>query len=131
MWLLAHEQGEFIYIPERLAIHRSGSALELAEKYRGGIQTLRRLVRERYGSRANGLIRDSQYFISALYIAGAMNLTDEGDLAGAVSAWLAAAKYRPSMLLEPAMLSRLCDGRNLRRLVKGIGLAVTRARLSL
>jgi glycosyltransferase involved in cell wall biosynthesis len=126
LWLLAHEQGEFVYIAERLAIHRSAPALELAEKYKGGVKIFLRLVRARYGSSADGLIRDTLHFMSAMYIAGAMKLTDEGDVRGAVSAWMAAARYRPSMLLDPAILSRLFDGRNLRRLAKGIGLAVAR-----
>ncbi|MDO8431593.1 MAG: glycosyltransferase family A protein [Candidatus Binatus sp.] len=126
MWLLAREQGEFIYIAERLAIHRSGSALQLAEKYRAGIPIFKRLVRARYGSRADGLIRDTHHFMSAMYIGGAMNLLDEGEIRDALAAWLKAARYRPAMLFDASMLARLFVARNLRRLAKGIGLAVTR-----
>jgi hypothetical protein len=126
LWLLAREQGEFVYIAERLALHRNASALALAQKYEPGFLIFHRLVRARYGSRADGLIRDGRHFLSASYIAGAMNLMDEGDLRGALSAWMSAARHRPAMLLDQSMLSRLFVTRNLRRLVKGIGIAVTR-----
>ncbi len=126
LWLLAREQGEFIYIGERLALHRNASALVLAQKYRPGFRIFHRLVHARYGSRADGLIRDCRHFLSALYIAGAMNLMDEGDMPGALSAWMSAARQRPAMLLDHSMLSRFFVARNLRRLAKGIGIAVTR-----
>ena len=126
LWLLAREQGEFIYIAEQLALHRNASALVLAKKYQPGFRIFHRLVRARYGSQADGLIRDGRHFLSALYIAGAMNLMDEGDMRGALSAWMSATRHRPAMLLDHSMLSRFFVARNLRRLVKGIGIAVTR-----
>ena len=126
LWLLAREQGEFIYVAERLALHRSASALVLAQKYEPGFLIFHQLVRARYGWRADGLIRDGRYFLSALYIAGAMSLMDEGDMRGALAAWMNAARHRPAMLLDRSMLSRVFVARNLRRLMKGIGIAVTR-----
>ncbi len=46
LWLLAREQGEFIYIGERLALHRNASALVLAQKYRPGFRIFHRLHAE-------------------------------------------------------------------------------------
>ena len=126
MWLLAREQGEFIYIPERLAIHRNTPKAELAWKYQAGSRVFRRLVRERYGHRAERLLRSTEQYMSALFVASAMSLMDNGDLVGALAAWIQAVRYRQSVLLDRSITSRVFVARNLRRLARGLATAATR-----
>jgi glycosyltransferase involved in cell wall biosynthesis len=126
MWMIAREQGEFIYIPERLASHLGTHIAKFAWKYQAGGEVFKRLVRARYGRRAQGLLRWQKRFMSTLFVASAMSLMDRGDLSGSVSAWFQSVRYRPAILFDPWMISRVLVPQNLRRLARGLATAATR-----
>jgi hypothetical protein len=64
LWILMREQGEFTYIPAKLVIYQTTSAVERMEKYWPGFETFSRLVRCRYGTQGDPLIdsMSSAYF---------------------------------------------------------------------
>lgn len=126
LWLLAREQGEFVYLPERLATHRTVGALELARKYERGGDIFVRLIRARYGARADALVRDSRCYLSALWLSGALALLDDGDILAAAAAWIRAIRHRPALILDPAIVSRFAAPRNFRRLARGLTAAARR-----
>ncbi len=126
MWMMAREQGEFIYIPERLASHFGTPIAKLAWKYQAGGRVFRRLVNARYGRRADRLLLWQKRFMSALFIASAMSLMDRGEIRGCLSAWFQSVRYRPAILFDPSTISRVLVPQNLRRLARGLATAVTR-----
>jgi len=126
MWLMAREQGEFIYIAERLALHFGTPIAELAWKYQAGGQVFERVVHARYGRRAERLLRWNKRYMSALFVASAMSLIDKGDVGRSLSAWIQSVRYRPAILFDPSIVSRLLVPQNLRRLARGLATAFTR-----
>lgn len=126
MWMIAREHGEFIYIPERLAVHLGTPAAELAWKYRDGGKVFKRLVSARYGLRAERLLRWQKRFMSTLFVASAMSLMERGDLRRSVSAWSQSVRYRPAILFDPSVICRLLLPENLRRLARSLANASKR-----
>jgi glycosyltransferase involved in cell wall biosynthesis len=95
MWLVMREQGEFIYVPQRLVRYRTTPPNERMMKYAKGYQIFGRLVSERYGEAGQRLIRESSNaFVSAWGYAGLVALRD-GDKLRARRAFACAMHYGP------------------------------------
>jgi hypothetical protein len=95
MWLVMREQGDFIYVPQRLVRYRTTPPNERMMKYAKGYQIFGRLVSERYGEAGQRLIRESSNaFVSAWGYAGLVALR-EGDKLRARRAFACAMHYGP------------------------------------
>ena len=120
MWLVLSEFGPFEYIPEPLMIHRSGASRTVIEKYEAGRQTFVRLVRSRYGNAAEGCIRESREYFAHMFLAGALEELDRGNLARAVYLLCRVVYYRPFFFFDPKLARKLLSARNAKRLVTGL-----------
>jgi glycosyltransferase involved in cell wall biosynthesis len=118
LWLLAREQGEFAYVPEPLVVYRHKSSMLTVEKYERGRQIFVRLVRNRYGSPANPLIRSINHFFGGVLLARALAQIDAGDYRGALYSWSRAVRLIPLYMLRPHTLSRAFQARNVGRIGK-------------
>jgi glycosyltransferase involved in cell wall biosynthesis len=120
LFLVAREQGEFAYVPERLVHYRYESPGVRMEKYRRYREVFIRRVRERYGDAARGLIRGTRRaYASALGYEGLIAIRT-GDLRTARSYFARALRERPLDLktamrfartLLPLRLARALSGR--------------------
>lgn len=118
MWLRVREEAEFVYVAEPLVIYRQADLVTKTEKYEPGRLELRRLLRERYGSRVTGLIASLDTFYSAAQIQKAIKQIDSGDSKGALRSLLRAGKARPSYFVESHILRRVARPLNARRLLR-------------
>ena len=106
LWLLAREQGEFLYIPEALTLYRSEPELERVEKYVKCFATFRRLVRARYGHKGEKLIAEIlRYKVGLLDHEGLIKML-RGDRKGARRAFVIALRYDPWHLRTATRLLR-------------------------
>lgn len=95
MWLVMREQGDFIYLPERLVRYRTTPPQVRMIKYAKGYRIFSELVRRRYGEAGERLIRESTHaFVSAWGYAGLVALR-EGDKRRARQAFSCALHYGP------------------------------------
>lgn len=95
MWLVMREQGDFIYLPERLVRYRTTPAQERMMKYAKGYRIFSTLVEQRYGENGKRLIRESSNaFVSAWGYTGLVALR-EGDKLRARQAFSCAMRYGP------------------------------------
>lgn len=118
LWLLAREQGEFVYLPERLVIYRHKSSLHTVDKYERGRPIFARLVRHRYGKAAEPLLNNFNRFFGGNLLARAILQIDAGDYRGAVCSGSRAMRLMPSYLLHPRTVLRAFRVRNLKRMCK-------------
>jgi glycosyltransferase involved in cell wall biosynthesis len=91
-WLLAREQGHFIYLPERLARY-TFDQLYPKVLNRVGPGAMVDLIRSRYGSRADGLVEDfMRHRVSMISNAGVIEMS-RGNMAGARRCFIRVLKY--------------------------------------
>ncbi|MGH7934332.1 MAG: glycosyltransferase family 2 protein [Candidatus Binataceae bacterium] len=115
MWLLAREHGEFEYVPEPLVVYDQPVISELADKYAAGREVADRLIRQRYGRRARGLIKYSNAYFAALLVAKAARQMNEGESWAALRTFVKSAWSQPTYVLRPAVIARLLTRRNIAR----------------
>jgi hypothetical protein len=123
MWLVMREQGDFIYVPQRLVRYRTTPPNERMMKYAKGYQIFGRLVSERYGEAGQRLVRESSNaFVSAWGYAGLVALRD-GDKLRARRAFACAMRYGPFQVRAasrwlrtflPMSVARVLSGRIVR-----------------
>ncbi len=95
MWLLMREQGDFIFVPQRLVRYRTTPPEVRMMKYAKGYRIFTRLVVQRYGEAGKRLVREStDAFVAAWGYAGLMALR-EGNKARARQAFSCALRYGP------------------------------------
>ncbi|HZO81819.1 MAG TPA: glycosyltransferase family A protein [Candidatus Binataceae bacterium] len=95
MWLVMREEGDFIYIPQRLVRYRTTPPHARMMKYAKGYRIFSRLVTQRYGQAGRRLIREStKAFVAAWGYAGLVALR-EGDRLRARQAFACALRYGP------------------------------------
>jgi glycosyltransferase involved in cell wall biosynthesis len=98
MWLVMREQGDFIYVAERLVRYRTTPPQMRMMKYAKGYRVFSSLVERRYGEDGKRLIREStNAFVSAWGYAGLVALR-EGDKLRARQAFSCAMRYGPFQL---------------------------------
>ena len=115
LWFLARERGEFEYIPRELTILRLRGKPPAAWYFaNGGIYV--DLLRERYGRRARGVIRQTYKHLAGVAMHEALRRLDAGDRRGALSWWLFAIRLSPALMADKQLAGRIFRVRNLRRL---------------
>lgn len=95
MWLVMREQGEFLYVPERLVRYRTTPPSARMLKYAKGYRTFGDLVARRYGAAGKRLVNDTTTaFVSAWGYEGLIALR-AGDKLRARQAFNCALRYGP------------------------------------
>ena len=74
------------------------------------------LLRERYGRRARGVIRQTYKHLAGVAMHEALRRLDAGDRRGALSWWLFAIRLSPALMADKQLAGRIFRVRNLRRL---------------
>jgi hypothetical protein len=77
-----------------------------------------RLIRERYGSRARGLVMKIRNEYASGFAANALRAMESGNRAEALRYWLKALHYDPLYPFRTNHIWRAARGRNLRRLAR-------------
>jgi glycosyltransferase involved in cell wall biosynthesis len=116
MWWMARERGEFVYLPEPLAIYRTPPLQLLADKYAAGAPVFVRYVRQRYPAKARMIKRQVYAERSAYLLAKACHQFDSGDHAGAGQSLLLALWASPAHIFRRGVIRRLLRRRNLSRI---------------
>jgi glycosyltransferase involved in cell wall biosynthesis len=117
LWFLARELGEFEYIPRELTIIRLRDKRPDPRYFVNG-RTYVELLRERYGRRARGAIRQTYKHLAGVSLHEALRRLDAGDRWGAFSWWMRAIRFRPTLIADKELSNRMFRLRNLRRLVR-------------
>ena len=95
LWLLAREQGKFVFVNEPLVLYRTEPVVERMEKYKPGCATFVRLVRQRYGAAGATLNREIVHAqVTSLGYKGLLAMR-RGDVRFARRAFLLALRYEP------------------------------------
>jgi glycosyltransferase involved in cell wall biosynthesis len=127
MWILAREQGSFELIREPLTVYsvRTGP---IPPRYFSNGQLFIKLVRKRYGKSAANLIKETYNDLSLVALQEASHLLDRGQFGAFLRTMAQAAHFRPSVLADPSLGTRLFRVRNMRRLLGGLSMRVNRTR---
>jgi glycosyltransferase involved in cell wall biosynthesis len=116
LWFLAREMGEFVHIPKELTILRLRDK-RLNRSYFVNGRTYIEFLRQRYGRRARGAIRQAYNHLAGVSVREALRRIDDGDRWGALSWWVFAIRLKPALIVDRDLASRVFRPRNLRRLV--------------
>jgi glycosyltransferase involved in cell wall biosynthesis len=114
-WLVLSECGPFEYVAEPLVRYRRGLPAAVIEKYEPGRETFVRLVRARYGRAAEGCIRESRDYFAGMFLAGALDEFDRGNVARAAGLMRRALHYSPFLLFNRKLTQRAFSARNAKR----------------
>jgi GT2 family glycosyltransferase len=118
LWLRLRELGEFEYVAAPLVYYRYLPYAERSIKYGAANSTFIRMVRERYGRRADGLVGD----VHAAYASGllqvALQRMDRGERLAALRPMIKLAASYPGFLLAAMGPARLLRRQNFRRLAR-------------
>jgi glycosyltransferase involved in cell wall biosynthesis len=117
LWFLARELGEFEYIPKELTTLRLRDK-RLSDSYFVNGRTYVEFLRQRYGRRARGAIRQAYKHLAGVSVYEALRRMDAGDKWGALAWWIFAIRLRPALIAE--LGGRVFRPRNLRRLVSTV-----------
>lgn len=117
LWFLAREMGEFAHIPKELTILRLRDK-RLNDSYFVNGRTYVEFLRQRYGRRAHGAIRQAYNHLAGVSVHEALSRMDAGDRWGALSWWVFAIRLRPALIVDGELASRVFRPRNLQRLVR-------------
>jgi glycosyltransferase involved in cell wall biosynthesis len=97
-WLLMREQGRFIYLPDRLVRFTFGQLYPKVLNRDIGPEALVDLIRARYGSRADGLVKDFiRHRVRMIANAGVIEMS-RGNMAGARRCFIRVLRYDPRHL---------------------------------
>lgn len=106
LWLRAREQGNFLYLDERLLKYRTTPIPERMGKYEDDYAVFEQRVRERYGARACALLRATrQAYVSALGHGGLIAMR-EGNMVVAREKFQRALRYKPMHLRTALRFAR-------------------------
>jgi glycosyltransferase involved in cell wall biosynthesis len=117
LWFLAREMGEFEYIPKELTTIRLRDKRLSASYFVNG-RTYIKFLRQRYGRRARGAIRQAYNHLAGVSVHEALRRMDAGDRWGALSWWMFAIRLRPALIAEWG--GRAFRPHNLRRLARTV-----------
>ncbi len=118
-WLLAREQGHFIYLPDRLVRFTFGQLYPKVLN-RVGPEAIVDLIRARYGSRADGLVKDFiRHRVRMIANVGVVEMS-RGNMVGARRCFMRVLRYdrfhmksylRIARTYLPARIARALSGR--------------------
>jgi glycosyltransferase involved in cell wall biosynthesis len=119
-WLLMREQGDFVYIPDKLVRFTFGQLYPKVLNRDIGPDAIVDLIRTRYGSRADQLIADFiRHRVRMIANAGVIEMS-RGNLAGARRCFIRVLRYDPRHVKSylrlvrsylPATIARALSGR--------------------
>jgi glycosyltransferase involved in cell wall biosynthesis len=118
-WILVllREVGEFIYVPENLALYRVGdSSSRNADKYSYGLSVFIGLVKSRYGAKGKSLIRHAKERQCRSMLSKIAHQMNGGDKWGAAHTIARIAKLHPAYFLSSEFSERLFLPHNVKRL---------------
>jgi glycosyltransferase involved in cell wall biosynthesis len=115
-FILAREHGEFEYLADALANFRLSDSDLGPDKWSPDVFI--RLIRQRYGARAQKLIADVCNGYASGFAAKALRAMARGNRTEAVRCWLNVFRYDPFYPLHAAHIGRLLRRHNLRRLAQ-------------
>jgi glycosyltransferase involved in cell wall biosynthesis len=118
MLLLLRELGEFVYVPERLAIYTVRETDENADKYAAGLRVFTTLAKRRYGTNSRCIIRNARNMQCRFLLSKLAHQMDRGERLAAFSTLARIARVRPLYFLGPAFLGRLRMSHNARRVLQ-------------
>jgi glycosyltransferase involved in cell wall biosynthesis len=116
MWILAREQGPFELIREPLTtcyLENRG----VPERYFSNGQLFIKLVRDRYGSSASSLIKETYLDLSSVALQEASRRLDSGQVGAFLLGIGRAARFRPTMVANFRFFLRLLRTQNIKRLI--------------
>ena len=116
--LLARERGAFAYVPEVLMIYYVSPFTVRMLKYESDRITFNRLVRERYGSSAKGLLHSAAAGVASAMLQEALQQMDRGNTLGGLAMFMRLLRSRPLYLFRPEIARRYFRASNLRRLLR-------------
>jgi glycosyltransferase involved in cell wall biosynthesis len=106
LWLRAREQGNFLFLEERLLKYRTTPVPERMERYEDDYAVFVQRVRARYGARARPLLRAIRHaHVTARGYSG-LTAMRAGDMAAARENFLRALRYDPTNLKTALRLMR-------------------------
>jgi glycosyltransferase involved in cell wall biosynthesis len=118
LFLLARECGEFEFLAEPLAKFRLSSPEIGPDKWNPKV--FLRLIRERYGSRARGLIAEIHGSYAGSFASKALRAMEQGKRKEAARCWLKVIRYDPLYPFKLTYVARLFRQRNARRIAQMI-----------
>ena len=123
-WLLMREQGNFIYLPDKLVRFTFGQLYPKVLNRDIGPKPIVDLIRARYGSRADGWVEEFiQHRVRMIANAGVIEMS-RGNLAGARRCFIRVLRYNPRHVKSylriartylPTKIARALSGRAARR----------------
>lgn len=111
--LLLRELGDFMRVPEKLALYRTA---DVTDKYSSGVPTFVRLVKKRYGRRGTDIVQTVKDLQCRALLAKIAHQLDEGKRLGAFHTVLRIARLQPGYLLGSEVFGRLRLPQNTRRI---------------
>lgn len=117
LWFLAREMGEFEHIAKELTTLRLRDK-SLGASYFVNGRTYVEFLRQRYGRRARGAIRQAYNHLAGVSVHEALRRMDARDRWGALSWWIYAVRLKPALIVDRELAGRVFRPRNLRRLAK-------------
>jgi glycosyltransferase involved in cell wall biosynthesis len=118
MLLVLREQGEFVYVPEKLTVYRTAESGKVADKYGAGVATFISLVKERYGTKSKSLIRTAKSAQSRSLLSKMAFQMNNADRLGALRSLAGILRLYPGYFVTSEFVSRLCLLQNTERLRK-------------
>jgi glycosyltransferase involved in cell wall biosynthesis len=119
MWLRARELGPFVYVNEPLILYRNATLGHRTVKYEPGRKPFERLVRARYGHRANGLLRVIRRNAALGFLQNSMQQFDSGNLRGALASVAKSLKVEPLYLFRAEIAKLWLTPRTIPRVIRG------------
>ncbi|HEV2170559.1 MAG TPA: glycosyltransferase [Candidatus Binatus sp.] len=118
-WLLMREQGHFIYLPERLVRYTFGDLFPKVLKRDIGLTAIVDLVRTRYGSRADGLVKNFiRHRVRMIANAGVIEMS-KGNVQGARQCFIRVLQYDPRHVKSYLRIARTFLPAPMRRALGG------------
>ena len=118
LFILARECGEFEFLAESLAKFRLSSPEIGPDKWNPKV--FLRLIRERYGERARGLIAEIHSSYAGSFASKALRAMEQGERKEAARCWLKVIRYEPLYPFKFEYMARLFRRHNARRLAQMI-----------
>jgi glycosyltransferase involved in cell wall biosynthesis len=115
-FILARECGEFEYLPEPLAAFRLSNPEVGPDKW--SPKVFFRLIEERYGVRARGLVAEVRGGYAGAFASKALRAMKKGNGKEALRCWLEVFRYDPFCPLRPSNVGRMFHPRNIRLLAQ-------------
>jgi len=118
-WLLMREQGHFIYIPEKLVRFTYGQLFPKVLNRDIGPTAIVDLIRARYGTRADGLVKNFiRHRVRMIANAGVVEMS-KGNMEGARRCFVRALKYDPLYIKSYTRIARTFLPAPIRRALGG------------